>query len=58
MKNVKTEFTPTEFAAKIGVHQTTISRWMAHDFAKRKFKAYDAEVVEVAGKKFIKIVKR
>lgn len=57
MKKVKTEFTPTEFAAKIGVHQTTISRWMAHDFSKRKFRAYDAEVVEVAGKKFIKVTK-
>lgn len=55
MKKVKTEFTPTEFAAKIGVHQTTISRWIDHPFQKRKFKAYDAEVVEVAGKRFIRI---
>lgn len=50
-------YTPTEFAAKIGVHQTTVSRWMDHVYSKRKFKAYDAEVVEVAGKKFIRILK-
>lgn len=57
MSKKKDTFTPTEFAAKIGVHQTTISRWMDHVYSKRKFKAYDAEVVEMAGKRFIKLTK-
>jgi len=50
----KIEFTPTEFADKIGVSRVTIWRWMNVKKYSRYLKMYDAEVVDVAGKKFIK----
>jgi IS30 family transposase len=49
----KREFTITEFAARIGVHHSTVWRWIKDNPA--RLKMYDAEVVEVAGKKFVKI---
>lgn len=46
-------FTITEFSARIGVHHSTVWRWIK--FSPNRLKMYDAEVVEVAGKKFIKV---
>lgn len=45
----------SEFAARIGVHESTVWRWVTYDPA--RLKMYDAEVVEMAGKKFIRILK-
>ena len=52
-KKKRTEYTQSEFAALIGVHESTVWRWVTKDPA--RLKMYDAEVVEVAGKKFVKI---
>jgi len=54
MSKRKTEFTATEFAEKIGVSRVTIWRWMNLKKYSRYLKMYDAEVVEVAGKKFVR----
>lgn len=54
-KKKRTEYTQSEFADLIGVHESTVWRWVTKDPA--RLKMYDAEVVEVAGKKFIRIVK-
>ena len=54
-KKKRTEYTQSEFADLIGVHLTTVWRWVTHDPA--RLKMYDAEVVEVAGKKFIRLNK-
>lgn len=51
-KKKRTEYTQSEFADLIGVHESTVWRWVTNDRA--RLKMYDAEVVEVAGKKFIK----
>jgi hypothetical protein len=53
----KTEFTASEFAEKIGKSYITIWRWMTMKKYSRYLKMYDAEVVTVAGKRFIRIVK-
>jgi hypothetical protein len=53
----KTEFTPAEFSKKIGVSRATMWRWMNIKKYSRYLKMYDAEVVKVAGKKFVKIIK-
>lgn len=45
--------TITEFSARIGVHHSTVWRWIK--FSPERLKMYDAEVVEVAGKRFVKI---
>lgn len=45
-------YTPPEFARKIKVSRSTIYRWV--DVDQIRFKMYDAEVVEIAGKKFIR----
>lgn len=57
MKEKKTEFTFAEFAKKIGVARDTIYRWHNLKRLRGRFKMYDAEVVTVAGKRFVKIVK-
>ena len=57
MAKKKTEFTPAEFADKIGVSRATMWRWMNLKKYSRYLKMYDAEVVDIAGKKFIKQVK-
>lgn len=49
----KNILTITDFAARIGVHHSTVWRWIK--FSPERLKMYDAEVVEVAGKKFVKI---
>jgi len=49
----KREFTISEFADRIGVHHSTVWRWTKDNPG--RLKMYDAEVVEVAGKKFIRI---
>jgi len=54
MKGKKTEFTFAEFAKKIGVARDTIYRWHKIKRLRGRFKMYDAEVVTVAGKRFIK----
>lgn len=46
-------YTPPEFAKKIKVSRSTIYRWVDVDHL--RLKMYDAEVVEVGGKNFIKI---
>lgn len=50
-KKEKTEFTIAEFAEKIGAGRATVWRWVTKDT--KRLKMYDAEVVEVAGRKFI-----
>jgi len=55
MKEKKTEFTFAEFAKKIGVARDTIYRWHNLKHLRARFKMYDAEVVTVEGKRFIKI---
>lgn len=51
----RTEYTLAEFASKIGVHESTVWRWVTYN--PKRLKMYDAEVVEVGGKKFIRIIK-
>lgn len=52
-KKKRTEYTQSEFADLIGVHLTTVWRWVTHDPA--RLKMYDAEVVDVHGRKVIKL---
>lgn len=50
--------TITSFAASIGVHHSTVWRWIK--FSPERLKMYDAEVVEVPevpDRKFVKIRK-
>jgi len=54
MKKVK-QYTFAEFANKIGVSRDTIYRWYNTKYLRGRFKMYDAEVVEVAGKKFVRV---
>jgi len=49
------QYTFAEFANKIGVARDTIYRWHNLKHLRGRFKMYDAEVVEVAGKKFVKV---
>jgi len=51
-KKKRTEYTQSEFAALIGVHESTVWRWVTKDPA--RFKMYDAEVVEFKGRKLIR----
>lgn len=51
IKKKRTEYTQAEFASKIGVHESTIWRWVTKDPA--RLKMYDAEVVDVKGRKLI-----
>jgi IS30 family transposase len=55
MKGKTKEYTFAEFAKKIGVARDTIYRWHNLKRLRGRFKMYDAEVVEVAGKKFVKV---
>jgi hypothetical protein len=48
------QYTFAEFAIKIGVARDTIYRWANKKHLRGRFKMYDAEVMEVAGKKFIR----
>lgn len=54
-KKKRTEYTQSEFAALIGVHESTVWRWVTHDPA--RLKMYDAEVREVMGRKIIRVTK-
>lgn len=49
--------TQQKFADKHGISQTTVSRWLNNRLNHKKFKMYDASVVEVGGKKFISVKK-
>jgi len=51
-KKKRTEYTQSEFADLIGVHESTIWRWVTKDPA--RLKMYDAEVVEFKGRKLIR----
>lgn len=50
-------YTPAEFADRIGKHNSTVWRWLQSKRCDQVLKMYDAEVVTVAGKRFIRIVK-
>lgn len=52
------EYTIPAFAKKIKKSRATVYRWITDKKYKLYLKMYDAEVVEVAGKRFIKIVKK
>lgn len=54
-KKKRTEYTQSEFADLIGVHESTVWRWVTHDPA--RLKMYDAEVVEFMGRKIIRVMK-
>jgi len=51
------QYTFAEFSKKIGVARDTIYRWHNNKHLRNRFKMYDAEVVEIAGKKFIRVIK-
>lgn len=53
----KIEFTAAGFAKKIGVSRATMWRWMNVKKYSRYLKMYDAEVVTVAGKKFVRVLR-
>lgn len=55
MAKKQTEFTPNDFAAKIGISRSTMWRWLNLKKYANYLKMHDAEVVEIAGKKFLKI---
>lgn len=53
----KKEYTFAEFAKKIGVARDTVYRWNKLKRLRARFKMYDAEIVTVSGKRFIRIIK-
>jgi DNA-binding IclR family transcriptional regulator len=50
-------YTPWEFGYKHKLSRSTVWRYMNTLHYKRYLKMYDAEVVTVAGKKFIRLTK-
>lgn len=45
----------SEFAYMHKLSQPTISRWLNDKLKHKRFKMYDASVVEIGGKRFIKV---
>lgn len=55
MATKKNTYSPSEFAYKHKLSRSTVWRYMNVKRYAKYLKMYDAEVVTVAGKKFIKI---
>lgn len=51
----KKQYTPAQFAEKIGISRTTIWRWLTKKNLEKRLKMYDAKKITVAGKDFIEI---